>query len=118
MNTETLTRVYRCIVIDPKNQAVTEESITADGEGLTLQALYKRIDCVTVDLARIHPLVDLWVDDEGLLRAPEHVRMFKLAGRTLAGVGVMLDHDDEGNTADLPPFVTLDDVRALVRWVR
>lgn len=37
--------------------------------GSVLQALYELIDCAAVDVVRLTPEIDMWVDDEGLLRA-------------------------------------------------
>jgi hypothetical protein len=34
-----------------------------------LQALYEQIGCAAVDVVRLAPDTDMWVDDEGLLRA-------------------------------------------------
>jgi len=39
---------------------------------------------------------DVYVDDEGLLKNPN--RYFKYGQRTLAGMGLILSHDDEGES--------------------
>lgn len=38
----------------------------------------------------------MYVDDEGLLKNPN--RYFKYGERTLAGIGLILAHDDEGES--------------------
>lgn len=108
----------KAFLIDPEFGTISQIDISAMS---TLKDLYKKIDCSTVDLVRdILPNHDLWLDDEGLLyETPPH-GLFRLTldgdyDTILAGRGVVLSNDKEGNCADAtcPP----EDLSKIVRQV-
>lgn len=71
-----------------------------------------------------YPSVDLWVDEEGLLKGlPFNTRAMMLYGEGLAGNALLLGEDmvwnaedeiNEPDAADLPPEVTVERVTALL----
>jgi hypothetical protein len=108
----------RCIVIDPKARTITEESITVDKD--VLHALYERIGVSCLDIARLGRGIDLWVDDEGLLKDHSQQSFYRIGGaqgRVLAGISVMLASDAEGDTVGLPGWLSLASVTRIVEWV-
>ena len=63
--------------------------------------MYRLLDCQLVDVVRdAIPGHDVWVDDEGLLfedEAPNGLFYSKLTGQTLAGLGLVLSSNQEGD---------------------
>lgn len=47
-----------------------EEVVLPRDEDSSLTAMYKAIDCRTVDVVRLTSRMDMWVDNEGLYTAP------------------------------------------------
>lgn len=93
----------KAILINASNRTVTE--VEYDGNFRNLQKLIG-CDCFTLAPLNSENAADdvsLFVDDEGLLKAPEE--FFHIAGVTLyplAGNGVILGVDYEGNSVDSP----------------
>ena len=70
-----------------------------------VDSMYRMLECDYVDVVRLSDKnnIDLWVDDEGLLKSGNYVHEIsvgdtevKLAGRVL-----FLSYDDEGNSIGL-----------------
>ena len=81
----------KAILIDPLDQSVSEVDYNGD-----YKALYNLLNCRTFDCVRIDDTNDMYVDDEGLLKNPN--RYFKYGQQTLAGMGLILAHNDEGES--------------------
>ena len=70
------------------------------------------IDCTTFDVVMLSDADDLFVDDEGLLKDN---RYFSWSGRNFAGKGLILGHDDEGET--IATTYDLQEVVDRVEWL-
>lgn len=82
------------LLIDPINKKVTEVEFEH-----SLDEIYKLINCDTFAVPFIFSNNDsLFVDDEGLLKDPEHFFMISEYGRPIAGMGLILGTDEEGES--------------------
>ena len=81
----------KAILIDPLDQSVSEVDYNGD-----YKELYNLLNCRTFDCVRINDTNDMYVDDEGLLKNPN--RYFKYGQQTLAGMGLILAHNEEGES--------------------
>lgn len=89
--------------------AVSVNAGVADfDEENSLQSKYEKIGCDTVDVVRLPMRVDVWVDDEGLLKEMNPVMEYsiKVEGKSpekllLAGNAFFLSYDEQGNTIGL-----------------
>ena len=101
----------KAILIDVKTQEVKE--VEHDGE---IQNIYNLIDCRAFDIVRIDDVNDIFVDDEGILKDNLY---FEYSGSEnvfkLAGSGLILGVDDEGNS--IPPTLTVEDVKGKVSFL-
>ena len=101
----------KAILIDVKNQEVKE--VEHDN---TLQNIYDLIDCRVFDNVRIDNVNSIFVDDEGILKDNLY---FQYSGSNgifqLAGNGLLLGIDDEGNS--ISPTLTVEDVKDKVRFL-
>ena len=101
----------KAILIDVKNQEVKE--VEHDN---TLQNIYDLIDCRVFDSVRIDNVNSIFVDDEGILKDNLY---FQYSGSNgifqLAGNGLLLGIDDEGNS--ISPTLTVEDVKDKVRFL-
>lgn len=75
-----------------------------------------------VEVVRLHKRIDMWIDEEGLLKPWEKQRFFHLKGepdtRHYAGYGVLLGVNSSGeDTADAPAWLTVGAVYSIVDWV-
>ena len=83
----------RVILINPYNQTIKEAVYGGD-----YREIYDLIGCRTFDVVSLSDADDLYVDDEGLLK--DDNRYFSWSGRNFAGIGLILGHDDEGETIE------------------
>ena len=101
----------KAILIDVKNQEVKE--VEHDN---TLQNIYDLLVCRTFDVVRIDDVNSIFVDDEGILKDNLY---FQYSGSNgifqLAGNGLLLGIDDEGNS--ISPTLTVEDVKDKVRFL-
>ena len=101
----------KAILIDVKTQEIKE--VEHDGK---LQNIYDLIDCRTIDIVRIDDVNGIFVDDEGLLKDNLY---FEYSGSEnvfkLAGNGLILGVDDEGNS--ISPTLTVEDVKSNVNFL-
>ena len=81
----------KAILINSFDESVSEVDYNGD-----YKEIYNLIDCDTFDVVPLDDTNDMYVDDEGLLKNPN--RYFKYGQRTLAGKGLILAHDDEGES--------------------
>ena len=85
----------RVILINPFDETVKEAVYGGD-----YREIYDLIDCRTFTVVSIDEDNDLYVDDEGLLGV-DNQRYFRLEGLdwgTFAGMGLIMGHDDEGDS--------------------
>lgn len=99
----------KAILIDVKNEEVREIDFNE-----TLEHIYELVDCATFDVLRLDGVNGIYVDDEGLF--VEDQLFFTYHGdnysHTLAGNGLVLGVDSEGNS--ISPTVTVEEVREAV----
>lgn len=96
----------RAILIDPDTETISEVDYNGD-----YRQIHKLIEASCFDLARIDACNSIYVDDEGMLVGK---KIFAYEGYPLAGKGLVLGVDDEGNS--ISPSLTLDQVKQAVRW--
>lgn len=103
-------------LIDPVACTVTQVPVSVeDGSGLA--DIYKHTQCDCIDLARIGPAGDaVFVDDEGLLKEPECFFGVADYPNPLAGRGLVLGCDAEGET--ISPAASFDDIKRSVVFFR
>lgn len=100
----------RAILIDPR--AKTVEETECDGG---LQDIYRLTQCDTIDAVRIGERDTIYVDDNGLVSGePEPFFMWADYPQPLAGRGLILAIDDEGETIGTELDIVL--VRASVSF--
>ena len=97
----------RGILINPFDQTIKEVVYTGD-----FREIYSLIDCRTFDAVMLSDADDLYIDDEGLLKDN---RYFSWSGRNFAGKGLILGHDDEGET--IATTYDLQEVVDRVEWL-
>jgi hypothetical protein len=102
----------RAILIDPFEMKITEVDYSGDFEDI-----YKLIQCGTFDCARIDDHGGtIYIDDEGLINdKPQAFFAHDAYPQPLAGYGLVLGTDDEGDTVAVT--YTLDEVKAAVLFV-
>jgi hypothetical protein len=109
----------KALLIDSKNRTVKQIEI---GEHYT--EISKAIGCDVFSAPHIMQNNDtLYCDDEGLLKNPEHFFLLDGYPQPLAGNGLILGCDDEGesidvsmNLVELSSKVTFMDVHAAYNW--
>ena len=101
----------KAILIDVKTQEVKEVEC-----GNNLQNIYDLIDCRLIDIVGIDDVNSIFVDDEGILKDNLY---FEYSGSEnvfkLAGSGLILGVDDEGNS--ISPTLTVEDVKGKVNFL-
>jgi len=110
----------KAILIDVVAKTITE---VEKGEGI--QSIYDHLKCDTFDVVGLGGGVDCYVDDEGLLKTPyiddEGIKhnmngfTFKGMGNVLMGNGLILGHNEEGESIDSP--VNIEQVKEIVTFV-
>ena len=106
----------KAILIDVYNKEIRE--VDYDG---TLDFIYFNLACRAFDLVRLDEVDgvfnSIFVDDEGLFR--QNQLYFEYSGSNgsfqLAGNGLVLGVDDEGNS--IPPTLTVEDVKGKVSFL-
>ena len=83
----------KAIHINPFNQTIKEVDILGN-----LEDIYVLLGCRTMDAIDIDESNVLYIDDEGLLKDKQ--RYFNINERNLAGKGLLMGFDDEGDTID------------------
>jgi len=99
----------KAILIDVKKEEVRE--VEHDD---TLKNIYELVECATFDVVRIDNTNGIYVDDEGLF--VEDQLFFTYHGdtysQTLAGNGLILGVDSEGNSVS--PTITVKEVEEAI----
>lgn len=98
------------ILIDAVNRTVTE--IEVGGLDDMYEAM--RVDLVTIG-CQLDEINDIFVDDEGLLKSPEHFFYYEGAHQPFAGSGLVLGKDAEGETVSTTK--TLAEIKAKVKFL-
>ena len=97
----------KAYLIDPYEQSVSEVEYNGD-----YNQIYKLIDATTFDVARIANGDSIYIDDEGLSKDWQEFFMHKDYGNPLAGKGLVLGCNDEGDSTE--PACTLEQLRGQV----
>lgn len=103
----------KAILIDPREMDVKEIDVPL--EGGNYKALAQAIGCDLITVATYLPNGDcVFVDDEGLLFSPEH--FFSIDGfpQPLAGCGLVMGSNDEGDS--IAPTSTVEEITNAVLW--
>ena len=100
----------RAVLIDPYKQRVKEIRVKSGRQ--TINDIYGVIGCSLFTLASFYPRAvrrgseiltnvqhDVYVDDEGLFKPDQRFWFNKATGQVLAGKGLVLALDDEGNSS-------------------
>jgi hypothetical protein len=102
----------KAILIDVHTQSVTE--VEHDN---TLDNIYELLNCRTFDVVRIDEVDSIYIDDEGLF--VDDQLFFEYGGDAqsvrLAGNGLILGVDDEGNS--ISPTTTIEEVKGRVGFL-
>lgn len=104
-------RMVRGILIDPENKTITEVQHDADN----YKDIYKLIDADCFDAVHLAKGDAIFVDDNGLYREPQHFFKWEGYHQPLAGKGLILGSDSEGETRSAK--VSLATAKNLVSWV-
>ena len=97
----------KAYLIDSQARTVTETDYNGD-----YRHIYKLIGVETFTVVRINDYDSVFVDDEGLLNNPRYFFTLKGYPQPLAGNGLVLGCDDEGESVE--PRMSLEDLRAVV----
>lgn len=98
----------KAFLIDPVAKTITE----AHDPKWDMDTMHKTIECRTYGAVRLGGDVYLWVDDDGFLEDGRAV--FRIAGRPIAGRGLLLGVDVQGRNADCP--VSRETIEKVVEW--
>ena len=102
----------KAILIDVHTQSITE--VEHDN---TLDNIYELLNCRTFDVVRIDEVNSIYIDDEGLF--VDDQLFFEYGGDAqsvrLAGNGLILGVDDEGNS--ISPTTTIEEVKGRVGFL-
>ena len=98
----------KAIVINPFDETI-EEAIYLGH----YKEIYSFLECRTFDCVYLDNREVLYIDDEGLL--VNETRYFTINNRVLAGKGLILGSDKDGETADVG--LTLQMVKDMVEWL-
>jgi hypothetical protein len=109
----------RGILINPCNRTITEVTVQAGLDGLYSQMQNDPAFSGTVELVKLSPIADLWIDEEGNLSGGRPVwHLIGASGEPhpFAGAALILGNDGEGDSAPLHRGVTLEVVKKLAHW--
>lgn len=101
----------KAYLIDPAARTITQVEYTGDYKNI-----YTHIEANCFDVARVYKNGDgIFVDDEGLLNEPEHFFIHRNYPNPLAGKGLMLGVDDEGESVE--PGTDIETLRNDIAFV-
>lgn len=114
-----MNNIIRGILIDPVAKKLSYIDIAINESGSCLKSLYKAINCDLVELVRLSDSLDLWVDEEGLLKIDENTKYFHADGMSnpIAGRGVILgvkQTEDGEESTDCP--CTIEDLSKEIKF--
>lgn len=105
----------RGILINPCTQTITEIEVKPGLEGLYEALRADRAFSGMVELMRLGPSLDLWIDEEGNLSDGRPVFIFANT-QPIAGAALMLCNDGKGDSISLDKRITLETINDAVRW--
>lgn len=81
-----------------------------------LEEFYRLLECSTFTIVQLDESHALYCDDEALLKQPPPTLYFEIEGyrHPIAGNGLILDHNDEGDSCDCK--ITLSEVQSFVTF--
>ena len=98
-------------LIDPAARTITPVEYTGHYTNI-----YTHIGADCFDCARVYPNGDgIFVDDEGLLKPQEHFFLHRNYPSPLAGKGLMLGVDSEGES--IAPMTSIETLREDIRFL-
>lgn len=101
----------KAILINVKNKEIKE--VEHDN---TLKSIYEHVECKTFDVVRIDDINSIFVDDDGLVNSDLYFRYFaNSSSATLAGNGLILGVDDEGES--ISPTISVEEVKDSVHFL-
>lgn len=104
-------------LIDPRAQRITRIELPNGTSRENLDAMYKAIGCSLVEVVYMNGERDgVFVDEEGLLKMPTEFFYIKDFHQPLAGRGIVLGCDEDGETTS-PASVTLEWLREHTAFV-
>ena len=95
------------ILINPFDETIKEVNVLGN-----LEDIYLLTACRIFDIVSLSGTDDLYIDDEGLLKEN---RYFNIYGKTLAGKGLIMGHDSEGNSTSTN--LSLQEIKDVVKWL-
>jgi hypothetical protein len=98
----------KAFLINPMDKTVSEVDYSGD-----YKDIYKLIDAELFDVVYIDGNNCVYVDDEGLFKNDQ--AFFQVGYAMLAGYGLVLGTDDEGNS--ISPEIALEDLRKQVTFL-
>lgn len=98
----------KAYLIDPFEKSISEVEYSGD-----FNDIYKLINADLFDVAYIDDKLGVFVDDEGLFK--DNQEFFQVGYAMLAGYGLVLGTDDEGNS--ISPNISLKDLAKKVRFL-
>lgn len=90
------------ILITPEKTIVATKTFSY--EEMPLEKMYELLGCSTVDVVSLDHNIDMWVDDEGLLKSGNMVMDYTISNDApikLSGNVLLLASNDEGETIGL-----------------
>ena len=118
----------RAVLIDPFKQRVKEVRVNQKDIAVLNSDIYRHIDANKFDVAPFYPRQvrrggevlsnvqhDIFVDDEGLFKPDQRYWWNKATGQVLAGKGLVLALDDEGQSSHC--LWSDVGVKARINWI-
>lgn len=103
----------KAILINATKKTIEEVDVPSEN---TLKTWYSLIGCNLVTCAfYINETDSVLVDDEGLLKQPQHFFTYEGFHQPLAGSGLVVGCDEEGETTSVK--TTLEEVREKVKFM-
>jgi len=106
------------ILIDVKNETVTEVVVTKTETGSQLKSIYEHVGCNLVEIVGFDEKNDVYVDEEGLLTMDNNSKFFQMEGypQPICGNGLIMGFDDEtGESIDTT--LSIDEVKEKVKFM-
>lgn len=102
----------KAYLIDPQEREIRQ--VDYDGD---YKSIYRLLDIDTFTAVELNDKRDVvYVDDEGLLKDPVYFFTVEGYGQPLAGKGLVLGTDGEGETVE--PTLSLETLTQMVGWKR
>lgn len=107
--------MYKAILIDPKNQTVTDIEVDSENPEKTLHAIIGGWLTIAFDWSNGDVL---YVDDEGLLKDSNYFfRITDFPHQPLAGRGVVVGREMDESSESYPTTYTKEDILLRVMWL-